>query len=133
MSKFISQSDVKTHYGVTDKNNNVSSEGLAVILAIMSVSTFKIAVILYILVKSPLKTVHLLIRTLHCRRDDLIRGGLLYFLFLTLTSSIISIDCFHANINVELYAKLRIRCTTLEVRILPGTDFIRFSPAFSSM
>jgi hypothetical protein len=51
----------KTHYDVTDKNNNVSSEdstdiitnipahpiGLAEILAIMSVSTFNIAVTLY--------------------------------------------------------------------------------------
>jgi hypothetical protein len=61
MCKFIDQSDVKkTHY-VTDKNINVSSEGLdrhyqkfsscpiglSEILAIMSVSTFNIAVILY--------------------------------------------------------------------------------------
>ena len=39
--------ECKTYHDVTDKKNNISSEGLAEILAIMYVLTFIIAVILY--------------------------------------------------------------------------------------
>ena len=38
----------QTYFDLTDKNNNTSFEGLTAILVIMSVSTFKTAVILYI-------------------------------------------------------------------------------------
>ena len=42
--KIIGKSDVKTHYDITNKTN----VGLAAILVIMSVSIFKIVVILYL-------------------------------------------------------------------------------------
>ena len=61
IQKIFSQCDVRTHYDVTDKTNNISFDylniitsitarpiRLAVILVIMSVSHFKTTIILYI-------------------------------------------------------------------------------------